>query len=125
MPDLFKDVVPSILVTKKSVFETDDYKNYVPFVINKSLSAHYDCIFFVNEMNKNSFLSKKTQYEYYLNTIRPWKRPFQGWLKKDKIEEIEFVKEYFEVSLEKAKAMRSLLSNNDMKKIKEYLQKGG
>ena len=51
MPDLFKEIVPSILQTKKNVFEDDpDLKDYNPFIINRALSFHPDCIPYVEEM---------------------------------------------------------------------------
>ena len=80
MPDLFKEIIPSILQTKKNVFENEeDYKDYVPFVVNRSLSFHQDCILYVNELNMHSQLDKDLQYSFYLNTIRPMKRKFQPW----------------------------------------------
>ena len=52
MPDLFIEIIPSILQTKKSVVNDDiDAKDYVPFMVNRSLSYHMDCILYANEMN--------------------------------------------------------------------------
>ena len=68
MPDLFKEIVPSILQTKKSVIHDDiDLKDYVPFVINRALSYHMDCILYANEINMNSYIDKDMQYHYLLN----------------------------------------------------------
>ena len=54
MPDLFKQIMPSILKTKTDVLQTkDDEKSYVPFVVNKALSFHSDSVLFANEMNVN------------------------------------------------------------------------
>jgi len=74
MSDLFKEIIPSILQTKKNVVENE--KDYVPFVVNKALSFHYDCVLFVNEMNRVPNTDRILQYHYYLNTIRGYKRPF-------------------------------------------------
>ena len=68
MADLFKDVIPSILQTKKNVL--DDEKDYHAFVVNRALSFHYDCVLQANEMNKNPGLPATLQYQYLLNTIR-------------------------------------------------------
>lgn len=126
MPDLFKQIIPSITQTKKNPFVLeDDYKDYVPYIVNKALSAHYDCIFYANEMNMKSFLPNKIQYEYYLNSIRARKRPFQDWMKKEKLDELNLIKEYYQVSYSKAKEMRRLLSDAQIKEIKAYLDKGG
>jgi hypothetical protein len=55
---------------KKVVVEEENKKDYVPFVINKALSFHYDCIMIANEMNKLPNTDKILQYHYYLNKIR-------------------------------------------------------
>ena len=84
MPDLFKEILPSILQTKKSVFRDEiDYKEYKPFIINRALSYHMDCVLYVNEMNINSSLDPDMQYQYLLGTIRSMKRKFQPWQKID------------------------------------------
>jgi len=47
--DLFKDIIPSILQTKKCVINDEiDQKDYVPFVVNRALSYHMDCILYAN-----------------------------------------------------------------------------
>ncbi len=78
MADIFKEVVPSILQTKKDVLlEENDEKDYNPFIVNRALSYHLDCVPYVNQMNIHNFLDKKLQYHYLLNTIRPMKRNLQ------------------------------------------------
>ena len=82
MPDLFKEIIPSILQTKKSVINDDiDLKDYTHFVVNRALSYHIDCVLYANEMNLYPELEKDLQYQYLLNTIRPMKRKFQPWQK--------------------------------------------
>ena len=52
LPDLFKEVVPSILQTKKNVFSDEhEYKDYKAFMVNRALSFHMDCVLYANEMN--------------------------------------------------------------------------
>ena len=123
MADLFKDIVPSILQTKKDVL--DNEKDYVPFVINRALSYHMDCILYANQMNMNHGLSPKLQYQYLLNTVRPIKRKFEKWQKATAIRDIECVKEYFGYSNEKAKEALRILSDENIALIKEKLEKGG
>ena len=77
MPDVFKEIIPSILRTKKCVINDEiDKKEYKEkaFLVNRSLSYHRDCIFYVNDMNKHRELDADLQYQYLLNTIRPMKR---------------------------------------------------
>lgn len=123
MSDLFKDIIPSILQTKKPVLE--DEKDYSAYVINKALSFHYDCILQANQMNMYPSLPGTLQYQYLLNSIRGYKRPFRPWQKRETIDNLEDVKEYFNYSNEKAKDVMVLLKDADMEEIKIKLHKGG
>ena len=123
MADLFKDIIPSILQTKKDVLETE--KDYVPFLINRSLSYHMDCILYANQMNMNHGIAPKLQYQYLLNTVRPMKRKFEKWQKASVVKDLDCVKEYFGYSNEKAKEALRILSNEQITLIKEKLEKGG
>ena len=126
MPDLFKEIVPSILQTKKNVFEDDpDLKDYNPFIINRALSFHPDCIPYVEEMNRLHFLDKDMQYQYLINTIRPMKRKFAPWQKSQVEKDIECVKEYFGYSNKKAKEAMRILTNEQIDEIKRKTDKGG
>ena len=123
MSDLFKDIIPSILQTKKNVLE--DEKDYSAFVINKALSFHYDCVLQANEMNRYPSLPGTLQYHYLLNSIRGYKRPFRPWQKRETIENLETVKEYFGYSNEKAKEVLVLLNADQIEEIKKAIHKGG
>jgi hypothetical protein len=123
MADLFKEILPSILQTKKDVLENEsDYKS---FIVNRSLSYHMDCILYANQMNMSSHLSPKLQYQYFLNTVRPMKRKFQSWQKQEAIKNLDCVKEYFGYSNEKAKEALRILTDEQIAFIKEKLEKGG
>jgi hypothetical protein len=125
MPDLFKETIPSILQTKKPVITTENEKDYVPFVVNKALSFHYDCILYANEMNRLPNVDGLLQYQYLLNTIRPYKRPFQKWLKRETVDDLEVVKEYYNYSNERAKEALPLLSKSQLDVMRKELDKGG
>ena len=121
--DLFKDIIPSILQNKNNVLE--DEKDYNAYIVNRALSFHYDCILQANEMNTFPSLAGNLQYHYLLNSIRGYKRPFRPWQKRETIEDLEIVKEYFGYSNEKAKEALVLLNEADMEDIKKKLHKGG
>ena len=123
MADLFKEIIPSILQTKKDVL--DEEKDYKPFLVNRSLSYHMDCIMYANQMNLNSNLDSKLQYQYLLNTVRPMKRKFQPWQKTSAVKDLECVKEYYGYSNEKAKEALRILTDEQITFIKEKLEKGG
>jgi hypothetical protein len=123
MADLFKEIIPSILQTKKYVL--DEEKDYKGFLVNRSLSYHMDCILYANQMNMNPSLPPKLQYCYLLHTIRPIKRKFEKWQKSTSIKDLDCVKEYFGYSNEKAKEALKILSDDDLQIIKDKLDKGG
>jgi len=123
MADLFKDIIPSILQTKKNVVENE--KDYVPFVVNKALSFHYDCVLIANEMNKVPNTDALLQYHYLLNKVRGYRRPFQKWQKLSKDDDLSAVKEYFNYSNEKAKEALTVLTQDEIVEIKKSLFKGG
>jgi len=126
MPDLFKEIIPSILQTKKSVIHDDiDLKDYTPFVVNRALSYHIDCVLYANEMNLHPELEKDLQYSYLLNTIRPMKRKFQPWQKSEVEKNIESVKTYFGYSNQKSKEALRILNDEQIAEIKRRTDKGG
>jgi hypothetical protein len=125
MTDLFKDIIPSIMQTKKVVVTAENEKDYVPFVVNRALSFHNDILMFVNQMNLVPNADPLLQYHYLLNTVRAYRRPFQKWQKRETVENLDAVKEYFGYSNEKAKDALSILSDAQIEEIKKNLNKGG
>ena len=121
-----KDWLNSINFTKKNLIEEDPSvkKDYSPYIINRCLSGNLDCILFVNEMNKYSFLDKDMQYSFYLNTLRK-KRRFSPWLRKDKVTDLEIVKQYYGYSNEKASNALKILTPEQINFIKQRLDIGG
>ena len=100
-----KDYLNAINYTKEKLMDTGDEvweKKYPGYIINKCL-APFDkqtCLF-VNEVNRRPHLNNKLQFDFLINSIRPRKR-FAQWLKASKIKDIEYVKEYYGYSNEKA-----------------------
>lgn len=119
-----KDYLYSINQSKKDIWDEDNHKNYPPFVINRCLSGHLDCILHANEMNFAHHLDKKMQYDYYINTLRPRKR-FSPWLKQSKLDDLEVVKTYYGYSNEKAKQALQVLTTSQITEIKSLIDTGG
>ena len=121
-----KDWLNSINFNKENLIKEDPHiiKEYPPFIINKCLSGHLDCVLFANEMNKYHFLDKDMQYNFYLNILRKRKR-FSPWLRKDKVSDLECVKQYYGYSNEKALQVLKILSHEQLDYIKERLDTGG
>ena len=123
-----KDYLNAINFDKKPLLDSEDLtweKKYPPFIVNKCLSMHYDCIAQANEMNGYHFLDNKIQFQFLINSVRKKKRFGGRWLKQSKLKNLEYVKEYFGYSNEKAREALSILTNKQIEDIKETLYKGG
>ena len=120
------DYVNAILQNKKKLIVDElTEKSYAPFLVNRSLSYHKDCIFYANEMNRRHLTDKKLQYDFLLNTIRSQKRPFAKWVKSEKSEDLECIKQIFGFSESKAREAIRLLSKEQIQKLKEQTDIGG
>ena len=120
-----KDWLNSINFTKKNLMEDPlAKKDYAPYIINRCLSGHIDCILFANEMNMHHSLDKDMQYSFYINTLRKRKR-FSPWLRKDKVTDLECIKSYYGYSNEKASQALKILSKEQINYIKQRLETGG
>ena len=123
-----KEYLNSINHTKVNLMDSGDEmyeKKYSSFLVNKCL-APFDkqtCLF-VNEVNRRPHLDNKLQFDFLINSLRRMNR-FTPWLKSKKVNDIEYVKEYYGYSNEKAKSALTILSNEQLKYIKKKLNKGG
>ncbi len=121
-----KDWLNSINFNKENLIKEnpDIVKQYPPFIVNKCLSGHIDCVLFANEMNKHHSLDKDMQYFFYLNSVRKRKR-FSPWLRKDKIKDLDCIRQYYGYSNEKASQALKILTPEQIKFIKQRLDIGG
>ena len=121
-----KDWLNSINFTKQNLLEEDPdvIKDYPPYIINRCLSGHLDAIMFANEMNKYPNLDKDLQYHFFLNTLRKKKR-FSPWLRKEKVTDLEIIKQYYGYSNEKALNALKILTPDQINFIKQRLDIGG
>lgn len=120
------DYVNEILVGKKQLIvdETTE-KEYNPFITNRSLSYHRDCIMQANEINMRSHIDNKMQFDFYLNIVRSQKRPFAKWVKSEVNEDKEIVKNFFNISDSKATEVLRILSKEQILELKEKTDTGG
>ena len=122
MSNLFSEIIPSILQTKQNCIVDDlTEKTYPPFMVNKALSYHVDCILYANQMNMMPQLPNKMQYDYLFNSVRSSKRSFNKWAKPIKEADLESVKLYFGYSTKQAREILQcdVLSKDQLKFIRE------
>ena len=121
-----KEWLNSINNTKKNLINEDPSleKEYPPYIINRCFSGHIDSIMFANELNKYPNLSRKLQYDFFLNSLRKKKR-FSPWLRKDQIKNIDLIKQYYGYSNEKAKQVLNILTKEQLSFMRDRLETGG
>jgi len=122
-----KDYLNAINYTKEPLMSSEDEeweKKYPAYVVNKCLAPFTDTILLVNEMNRLHHLDKKLQFDFLLNSLRPRKR-YSPWMKAKKLDNLEYVKEYYGYSNEKAKTALEILNDEQISAIKKKLNKGG
>lgn len=119
------DFVNSIHFGKENLI-VDDWseRQYNPYVVNKSLSFGSDTVIQANEMNSRPHIEKRLQFDFLINTVRA-RRRFNKWLKADKIENLELVKQYYNYNTEKAIQALKILSAEQLEIIKDKMFTGG
>ena len=123
-----KEYLNAINFTKQKLMDTDDLmweKKYPAYIVNRCMSMFWDTLPAANEMNGYHFLAKKVQFDFFKNSIRKQKRFGGKWLSQAKLKNMEYVKEYYGYSNEKAKDALNILTEQQIEHIKESLNKGG
>ena len=123
-----KDYLNAINFSKQKLMDTEDLlweKKYPAYIVNRCMSMFWDTLPAANEMNGYHFLDKKVQFDFFINSIRKQKRFGGKWLSQTKLKDMEYVKEYYGYSNEKAKDALNILSKEQIEHIKEALNKGG
>ena len=122
-----KEYLNAINQTKEPLMDTEDEqweKKYPPFIVNKCVAPFPDTIMLLNEINQLPHLDSKLQFDFLINSLRPRKR-YTPWLKAKKLENLEYVKEFYGFNNEKAKAALDILNDEQISYIKRKLYKGG
>ena len=122
-----KDYLNAINQTKEPLMDTEDEqweKKYPPFIVNRCVAPFPDTIMLLNEINQLPHLDSKLQFDFLINSLRPRKR-YTPWLKAKKLENLEYVKEFYGFNNEKAKAALDILNDEQISYIKRKLNKGG
>ena len=122
-----KEYLNAINNTKEPLMDSEDdqwEKKYPPFIVNKCVAPFPDTVMLLNEINQLHHLDNKLQFDFLINSLRPRKR-FTPWLKATKLENLEYVKEYYGYNNEKAKAALDILNDEQISAIKTRLNKGG
>ena len=115
----------AINYTKKDIMIDDvAEKAYAPYMVNRQLSYFNDTVLAANEMNLKHHIDNRLQFDFFINIIRS-KNRFSKWFKPTEVENLELIKQHYGYSNEKAKAVLSLFSNEEIDELKQRMYKGG
>lgn len=118
------DYLNSVNMTKKDIMDPLEESKYPAFMVNRGLSYFQDTVLLANEMNRCHQLDGRMQYDFLRTSIRKRKR-FSKWVKKDAVDNVALVKEYYNYSDSKAESVMDLFTSEDIASIKSKLYKGG
>ena len=118
------DILNAINTHNTTLLNEENEKEYVPYVVNRGLSFGMDTVRYANFMNSRPHLPPRLQFDFYINIIRPRKR-YNKWLKADKVEVLDLIREYYGYSMNKARQVLPLVTPEHIEHIKNTLNKGG
>jgi hypothetical protein len=120
------DFLKSVNQSKINIMDKDSLTEgeYLPFVMNRTLSYFLDTVMYANEINTKSHVDNKLQFDFLLNTIRANKR-FSRWLKPEENKDLDAIKEYYGYSNQKAREVLDIFPGSQLSLIHEHLSKGG
>jgi hypothetical protein len=104
---------------------SDELKDGYPFIANRLMSYHRDCVLLANEVNRSNF-SPRMQYEFLYNAVSKGYRYKQlHKLEEAYLEDLTAISKYYTISLNQAKEVYPRLSKKELDKIKKHLDIGG
>lgn len=112
------DFVNDITYGKRDIYREDTERAYIPFIINRALSYFPDTVMYANDINLIHFLDKYVQYKYFLHAI-PRRRRFAKWGKKINDEDVVSVSKVYQLSSSKAAEILPLLSEDQLRTIRD------
>ena len=116
------DIFGALSYTKKDVMgeNPENWKQYNSFMINRAFSYHPDTIYdaFIMSCAK---IPDEMKYYYYLYDI-PKRKRFGKWGKKQEVDSIEYVMQYYGWSKREAEINMSHLSSDMVSSIVEHMK---
>ena len=104
--------------------QLDDLIGYNPYLTNRAFAYHMDTVLLAEEMNQHHSLSPTLQYDFYYHSVRKGRR-FGFPPKVQDSPNLQLIQEYFQYSAVKAQQALDLLTDKDIKDIRNKMDKGG
>jgi len=119
------DFIKSINQHQHSIDVLTEHE-YVPFITNRNFSLFPDTILQANQMNLNSHIDNRMQYDYLYNSVQKRNR-FKQWPKKAKVnsDNIQLICQIYKYNVNKAKQVLLVITEQQLDMIKKQQEKGG
>ena len=92
-------------------------KDYLPYMVNRSLSFSPDTILYANSMNERWILDKKLQYDFLYGSVRR-RRRYDKWMKREEDEMLPLVMELYKINQRRAAEYLSLLTEEQKQQLR-------
>ena len=92
-------------------------RDYLPYMVNRSLSFSPDTILYANSMNERWTLDKKLQYDFLYGSVRR-RRRYDKWMKREEDEMLPLVVELYKVNQRRAAEYLSLLTEEQKQQLR-------
>lgn len=113
-------------VEKKNILRADPSaeKEYSPYVMNRILGTHVDCILHINQLNIRPFLSKQMHYDYLIYGLKKRSR-YSPKISAKKDEDVSLLMEHYGYSRDRATEILPLINEGAMNEIRIARDIGG
>tara|TARA_B100000780_G_scaffold132195_1_gene92717 strand:+ start:7836 stop:8213 length:378 start_codon:yes stop_codon:yes gene_type:complete len=119
------DYVNAVNYTKADIMVDDlAEKDYVPFMVNRSLSYFNDTVLIANEMNVHHNIDHRLQFDFCINMIRKRKR-FSKWHKASSSKDIDLLKNAYGYNNARAEEALNILNKDQLSILKDRMNQGG
>lgn len=99
-------------------------KDYVPFLVNRSLSYFADTARIANEMNRRHHIDNALQFQFLLHIV-PKRRRISKWHKKAADESVDVIQQYYKCSRKEAEEYATLLTPDQVDVLRQRMFTGG
>jgi hypothetical protein len=121
----FFDISTNLCSSRENIFDEEVEDAYLPFMINRGMSQHEDCIMQASAMNTRSNLTKEQQYNFYHVAIQPKKKRFSKWAKPEKDKHVTVISDFFKCNLQLAEQYMKFLTSEQLQEMESSMSKGG
>ncbi len=119
------DFIKSFETKDGYLLSAETEKDYVPFIINRSMAFSPDTIAYAEMMNRAHGLDKKLQHDFYYYAV-PKKKRYAKWIKaEEENPDIQMVASLFSINKSQARKYLELLSAEQLEVIRKKTDKGG